>query len=337
MIREWLSRTVASALIIGASLFVGTQNASAWGHHHHHHYGYGWGGVSYSGFGYSYRPWGAYGVGFGPVYSSYYSTGFYPAASFYSYNIPIYRYAAYHSFPLATPYYTSRVYYSPVYYTPPVVYSTYLPLCASNTVSEPSVSSTVLNVSPNVTRLNFAANRQIAPQSSVASTQVPSTTTPPRHWLTSAVELIDNMAEFGGSKEGLQACEQLINVRENLPSSIYLRAAVFAAAESKPADTVSKYLELAQRSGSKLNGSELPTGSFRTYIAKFSKGSVDDILNRIAEKAIKQNQPTNELRALAGLLALDGQAKRSARFLEAANSGPTDSNSGTMIAALPTK
>ncbi len=116
-----------------------------------------------------------------------------------------------------------------------------------------------------------------------------------------------------------------MNIRENLPSGVYLRAAVLAAADSQSSEIIVKYLSQAQAAGSKLSGSELPNGSIRAYLAKTPNKSLDTILNRIASQAMKIDKPSSELRALAGLLAMDGQTARSERFLKAATDGPVSS------------
>jgi len=154
----------------------------------------------------------------------------------------------------------------------------------------------------------------------------------PATWLTAAVELIDLMVEQGGVEEGLQACEQLIKVRDQLPSEIYWRAAALASLSGRDARQIVDFVDRAEKAGDRFDGQQFPGGSLRAY-AKTAKGTtVDETLNRLAKAAMTSTNPAAEYRSLSAILTLDGQSSRARVFLAAATN-PSAATS-TPVASL---
>ncbi len=142
--------------------------------------------------------------------------------------------------------------------------------------------------------------------------------TPRADWLETAVELIDMMVERGGAEEGLKACEQLIRVREGLPSEIYGRAAILAALADRDAATIAKYVDIAESKGFSFASGRGTNYSMQLYASLAKKRSLDNVLNRIAKSAMSSSNPQTHYRAIAALLAVDNQMERSQLFLTAA-------------------
>ncbi len=147
-------------------------------------------------------------------------------------------------------------------------------------------------------------------------------------WLVSAVELIDLMVQQGGVEEGLQACEQLIRVREGLPSEVYWRAAALSAVSGRDTRQVVAFIDAAEKLGNPFKPRQLPGGSLRAYLARAHIVTLDESLNRLAKAAMANDDPSPEYRVLSAMFALDGQPERARLFFAAANeSGSNEKNS----------
>jgi hypothetical protein len=127
------------------------------------------------------------------------------------------------------------------------------------------------------------------------------------------------MVQQGGVEEGLQACEQLIRVRDGLPSEIHWRAAALAAVSGRDAREVTALIDNAEKAGDRFNPRQLPGGSLRAYLAKANITTLDQSLNRLAETAMTSDNPSPEYRVLSAMFALDSQPERARLFLAAAN------------------
>lgn len=317
--------TLVSSLVFFFGFAFGTpQQAEAW----HGCYSFGHGSFGHGTFGYGghHSSWGGYGmgggfrsVGFGGGYNSFYTPNYWSSPSCYTTSFSSYSprclsygasftncassyYSNYNSYSYPTCYssYYSPYYYSPVVYrpiqfspvvfprpcVPPIYYQVpQIPLCFSNPPVVPTLVSTPARES----------------------------------WLSSAVELIDLMVQQGGVDQGLQACEQLISVRKQLPSEIYWRAAVLASLSGRDAQKIVAFVELAEKAGDRFEGHQLPGGSLREYAKRANGKTVEETLNRIAKSALTSDHPTAEYRSLSAMLTLDGQASRARVFLAAAN------------------
>jgi hypothetical protein len=132
------------------------------------------------------------------------------------------------------------------------------------------------------------------------------------------------MVQQGGVEEGLQACEQLIRVREGLPGEIYWRAAALAAISGRDAREVIALIDHAEKSGDRFSPRQLPGGSLRAYLARANITTLDESLNRFAAAAMSNHNPLPEYRVLSAMFALDSQPERARLFLAAANDSVSD-------------
>ncbi|MDZ4852968.1 MAG: hypothetical protein SGI77_27085 [Pirellulaceae bacterium] len=320
------NKTLAGLVLALAAMLSKPSDVQAWSHHCH---SFGHGGFS---------SWGAYGMGggfrtsgFGNYGGSFYASSFAPSFGFANPRCLSYR----STFVNFTPSFYSSFYapsFYSSYYCPPIYSSTYYPPIFYRPVNPTPVFYSVPRVSPifgPLPRVPFCATSQPQQISTVA---VPSKQAP---WLASAVELIDLMVQQGGVDEGLKACEHLIQVRDQLPSEIYWRAALLAAVSGREANQIVAFIDRAEKSGDRFSVRQLPGGSLRAYVKSTKNASIDDAMNRLAQSALKNAKPTAEYTALSALLALDGQPSRARVFLTAAANAKLPSDT-TIVASLAT-
>jgi hypothetical protein len=137
---------------------------------------------------------------------------------------------------------------------------------------------------------------------------------PNESWVVLAVEMIDSMAKQGGVSEGLASAEQLIRVKQGLPSEVYWRAAILASLAGRDSKQVSQYIDLAERAPGRFSPSLLPGGSLRGYVKRIPGQTLDKALDRHARTALTESRPTEAYRILATFLHQDGQSQRAEKF-----------------------
>lgn len=150
---------------------------------------------------------------------------------------------------------------------------------------------------------------------------------PNESWVVLAVEMIDSMAQQGGVHEGLSSCEQLVRVKQGLPSEVYWRAAILASLAGRDSKQVSQYIDQAERAPGRFSPSLLPGGSLRGYVKRIPGQSFDAALNRHARTALTDSRPTEAFRVLATFLQQDGQSQRAEKFAIAAKKALPPANS----------
>jgi hypothetical protein len=287
--------------------------------------------------------WGSYGmgggfrhVGFGCHRGFFPSAGFFPAHGCFSTSI---------GFRPATCLSFGPRFYScgPSFFCPPVITcyppvqtSFFCPPVVYRSVSVPFFVQTRPSVTPAIILASRTSALGVQPSTVRSATVRSDTALTNASWLASAVELIDLMVEKGGVEEGLQACEQLIRVRENLPSEVWWRAAVLAAVSDREPREVAALIETAEKADGQFSARQLPGGSLRAYLRTANASTLDDTLNRFAKAALTNPNPTPQYRVLSAMLALDGQSERSRLFLAAATrtQSSADTTSITSLAAL---
>ncbi len=337
MIARWFVWISSFVVAIG-TLITMPAKVQAWTHGCHSH-GFGgspiWGSYGMGG-GFRHAGYGNCGVSFSTGYSSFRSC-YSPSFNFYSPGCLSYRPSFYTSFYSCAPRYSS--YYCPPTFSSycfPQVFSSYY---CSPVVYRPVIATPVFYTRPVIAPVIFQAPRiPICVSKPVAHSTVTASraiASPKATWLTSAVELIDLMVEQGGVEEGLQACEQLIRVRNQLPSAIYWRAAVLATVSGRESREIIAMIENAEKAGGRFNASQLPGGSLRAYLRTANAATLDQSLNRIAQTALASNDPSSDYRVLSAMFALDSQPDRARLFLAAANKPVTENPQGTAsLAAL---
>jgi len=278
-------------------------------------WGGGWGGGLNSG-------WGGYGMGGGFRHSGYSYPTFGCSNFGYSgigFGAPSYSYSNYYSgfggFGCAPFYYQPLafrpvVYYRPLQYCPeqiihsPIIYQPAVPPCAAPLCASTSATT--------ATKVAYTASAS---------------------WTKEAIDLIDAMAQQGGSAEGYAAGKQLLKTHKALPGHFYTRMAVLSALNNSASVEVLNYLTLAKKHQADANGRDLPGGSLRMYVATLpnsskdnfsmanasaANASIDSLLNQIAAKALtKPKDRKPEFQVLAALLVIDGQTDRASRFMKA--------------------
>lgn len=347
-------------LAVGAASALGISggSAQAWhGFHRHGWGGYGMGGYGFGGWcGPSFSYHASYSRGFWPLrsyysYSSFYSAPYYPTyTSYYGYCAPTYYYA---------PVVVRPTYFAPVYYTPTLPWcasygtSTVAPFAARSTTAPHLFATTASQTwSDRLTPARQATSAAVPLDLRRATALVPRTravvdrgrpaqaapqvayrsdTHSSQSWLTTATLLIDEMVARNRSDEALRACEQLMRVRDDLPSGIYARAALLGAAAGRDASQLAAWIDRA--GDMKAIAAALPGKSVRSYLKPTESARLDTGLNRLAAAALQNATATAELKVLAGLLAADGQSQRAALFLAASNREPIDSAEPTRLAA----
>jgi len=326
----------AKSLLIASTLFFAATGSQANAHwpRGHHWGGGGWGGSSWgygSSFGYSGwgGGWGGYGMGGGFGHRSFYS----PAYSVRSvgFGFPIHR--SFHSGfgfgcspvgfnPIVyRPVFCAPVYYQPIQYCPapvvPIFYQTSFPVCSTTPrLNGPAINGQGQMLQVSNTQLSHTGRALQLASATPRVAYKPSTA-----WTNEAIALIDDMAQSGGATESYAAAKQLMKSHNALPGHFYTRAAILGALNNADSSVVLRYLELAKTNQADPNGSDLPGGSIRSFVAKIPSGSMDKLLNTIAAKALsKDNDRKPEFKVLASLLVMDGQTDRASRFANAIDS-----------------
>jgi len=142
------------------------------------------------------------------------------------------------------------------------------------------------------------------------------------------------MVQQGGVEEGLQACEQLIRVRDGLPSEIYWRAAALAAVSGRDSHEILALIDNAEKAGDRFTSQQLPGGSLRAYLKMAKATTLDESLNRIAQAAMTNEDPSSDYRVLSAMFALDSQPDRARLFLAAASKSAPAQGTATSLASL---
>ena len=283
-------------------------------------WGGGWGGGLNSG-------WGGYGMGGGFRHSGYSYPTFGCSNFGYSgigFGAPSYSYSNYYSgfggFGCAPFYYQPLAFRPVVYYRP-------LQYCPEQIIHSPIIHSPII-YQPAVPP---CAAPLCASTSATTATKVAYTAS--ASWTKEAIDLIDAMAQQGGSAEGYAAGKQLLKTHKALPGHFYTRMAVLSALNNSASVEVLNYLTLAKKHQADANGRDLPGGSLRMYVATLpnsskdnfsmanasaANASIDSLLNQIAAKALtKPKDRKPEFQVLAALLVIDGQTDRASRFMKA--------------------
>lgn len=305
-------RKIAVGLLAITGLFANSQNAEAhfpfiYHRPFHHHVGY---------YGYSY---------YRPVYAS----------SFY-YSFPSYASYNWCGWPHRRVYYSSPVIYSsyyssyPVYinsYVPPVSYSSCYSSCYDTSVSSPTYSDSI-QVSNLRGSAPFAVTSPTSQSKTVMRTPAGQFTSVDQQqmeqpkvqyhsdWIDTAMELIDGMVAEGDAASAYSSCQQLQQVKNDLPASFHLRMAILASANKQSPSLIRAHFQEARRLGSKLSAKELPNGNLRSYLQ--GAMDIDASLESLAKNAYERDEDKDSLFVLAALLNLDGQKDRARLFAKAA-------------------
>ncbi len=331
----WITSVVAA---IG-TLIAMPGNAEAWHGCHPHSHGASpiWGSYGMGG-GFRHAGWGGYcGMSFSTGYSPFqscYTTSFRSYSPRCLSHVPSF----YSSFYGCNPGYSTSYYCPPIYptYCFPHVYSSYYcPPVAYRPVVLPTIVFPRPRIAPVIfqaTRIPICVSKPIVASRAVSSLAIAS---PRASWLTSAVELIDLMVEQGGIEEGLQACEQLIRVRDGLPSEIYWRAAALAAISGRESSVIVALIDDAEEAGDRFSARQFPGGSLRAYLRTANVATLDGTLNRLAKAALTSEDPTSDYRVLSAMFALDSQPDRARLFLAAAAKAAPETGTAS-LASLAT-